>query len=184
MNHTMTTELLPEPTANPFVLRRALRSDACALIELIRALAQFEKLTPPDSEEQKRLIEDGFGDHPRFEAWLAFWQDQPAPVGYAVCFETYSTFRATPTLYLEDIFVLPAYRGHGIGSALLRHCIQLAHNRGCARMEWTCLDWNRKAQQVYERIGARHLSEWYLYRLTRDGMEKFLADGSPWTAGG
>ena len=77
----------------------------------------------------------------------------------------------------ED-FVPPAYRGRGIGSALLRHCIRLAHDRGCARMEWTCLDWNRKAQQVYERIGARHLSEWYLYRLTRDGMEKFLQRSS------
>ncbi len=170
----MTTEVSARPEANPLVLRRALRPDAPALIELISALAQFEKLTPPNSEEQRRLTEDGFGERPRFEAWLAFWQDEPAPVGYAVFFETYSTFRATPTLYLEDIFVLPEYRRRGIGSALLRHCIQLAHDRGCARMEWTCLDWNRKAQQVYERIGARHLSEWYLYRLTRDGMEKFL----------
>ncbi len=174
----MTTEVSTRPAANPLVLRRALRPDAPALIELISALAQFEKLAPPNSEEQRRLIEDGFGERPRFEAWLGFWQDEPAPVGYAVFFETYSTFRATPTLYLEDIFVLPEYRRRGIGSALLRHCIQLAHDRGCARMEWTCLDWNRKAQQVYERIGARHLSEWYLYRLTRDGMEKFLQRSS------
>ena len=174
----MTTEVSARPEANQLVLRRALRPDAPALIELISALAQFEKLTPPNSEEQRRLTEDGFGERPRFEAWLAFWQDEPAPVGYAVFFESYSTFRATPTLYLEDIFVLPEYRRRGIGSALLRHCIQLAHDRGCARMEWTCLDWNRKAQQVYERIGARHLSEWYLYRLTRDGMEKFLQRSS------
>src|SRR5438093_11088744 len=161
-----------------FRLRRAAREDAPALIELIVALADFEKITAPTEAEQKRLIEDGFGDRPRFEAWLAFWQDETAPVGYAVFFETSSTFRATPTLYLEDIFVLPSYRRRGIGSALLRHCIQLAHDRGCTRMEWTCLDWNRKAQQVYERIGARHLSEWYLYRLTRDGMEKFLQRSS------
>jgi GNAT superfamily N-acetyltransferase len=172
MNENLPTEV---PTPDAFVLRRAVRQDASALIELICALAQFEKLIPPNSEEQRRLIEHGFGDHPRFEAWLAFWRDEPGPVGYAVFFESYSTFRAAPTLYLEDIFVLPDYRRRGIGSALLRHCIQLAHDRGCARMEWTCLDWNQKAQQVYERIGARHLSEWYLYRLTRDGMEKFLA---------
>jgi GNAT superfamily N-acetyltransferase len=175
----MTTEAPPSASANPFVLRRALRADAPALIELITALAQFEKLTPPNSEEQRRLIEDGFGDRPRFEAWLAFWQGAPAPVAYAVFFETYSTFRAAPTLYLEDIFVLPEFRRRGIGSALLRHCIQLAHDRGCARMEWTCLDWNRKAQEVYERIGARHLAEWYLYRLTREGMGKYLAAGGP-----
>ena len=178
----MTTEIPSGLATNPLVLRRAGRSDAPALIELICALAQFEKLTPPNSEEQSRLLEDGFGDRPRFEAWLAFWNGEPTPVGYAVCFETYSTFRATPTLYLEDIFVLPAYRGRGIGSALLRHCIQLAHDRGCARMEWTCLDWNKKAQQVYEQIGARHLSEWYLYRLTREGMENFLVQGTSATA--
>src|SRR5438552_17662732 len=175
----MTTELPAGSLANPLVLRRAVRQDAPALIELICALAQFEKLAPPNSEEQRRLIEDGFGERPRFEAWLGFWQDGPAPVGYAVFFETYSTFRATPTLYLEDIFVLPEYRRRGIGSALLRHCIQLAHDRGCARMEWTCLDWNTKAQQVYQRIGARQLAEWYLYRLTREGMEKFLAADNP-----
>src|SRR5262245_22734428 len=158
---TMTTEIPLSPAANPFLLRRAVCQDAPSLIELICALAHFERLTPPDSEEQARLIADGFGDRARYEAWLAFWQNETAPVGYAVFFETYSTFRATPTLYLEDIFVLPDYRRRGIGSALLRHCIQLAHDRGCARMEWTCLDWKRKAQQVYERIGARHLSEWY-----------------------
>jgi RimJ/RimL family protein N-acetyltransferase len=159
-------------------LRRATREDAPALIELINALAQFEKLTPPTVEEQHRLIEDGFGERPRFEAWLAFWEDNPKPVGYAVLFEMYSTFRASPTLYLEDLFVLETYRQRGIGLAFLRHCIRLAHERGCARMEWTCLDWNTKAQQVYERIGARHLSEWYLYRLTRDGIERFLANNA------
>ena len=74
---------------------------------------------------------------------------------------------ASPTLYLEDICAagLPEPR---IGSALLDHGIQIAHDRGCGRMEWTCLDWNKKAQAVYERLGARHLSEWYLYRLTRE----------------
>jgi GNAT superfamily N-acetyltransferase len=158
-----------------FHLRRATRVDAPALLELIVALAQFEKIPAPTAAEQQRLIEHGFGDRPRFEAWLAFWADVPKPVGYAVLLETYSTFRASPTLYLEDLFVLPPYRRRGIGSALLRHCIQTAHERGCERMEWTCLDWNKKAQAVYERIGARHLSDWYLYRLTRDGMEKLLA---------
>ena len=161
--------------AEAFRLRRATRADAPVLIELIVALAQFEKIPAPTAAEQQRLIEHGFGVRPRFEAWLAFWADVPKPVGYAVLLETYSTFHASPTLYLEDLFVSPPYRRRGIGSALLRHCIHLAHERGCERMEWTCLDWNKKAQAVYERIGACHLSEWYLYRLTRDGMEKFLA---------
>lgn len=161
--------------ASSFILRRATRRDAPALLELIEALAAFEKLTPPNARERRQLIKDGFGRRPRFEAWLAFGNGVAKPVGYAVILETYSTFRASPTLYLEDIFVLPDYRRCGIGSALLRHCVQLAHDRGCARMEWTCLDWNRKAQAVYERIGARHLSEWYLYRLDRARMKRFLA---------
>ncbi len=165
--------------ARSFVLRRATRADVPALLELITALAAFEKLTPPDAHERRQLVKDGFGRRPRFEAWLAFWKGVAAPVGYAVIMETYSTFRASPTLYLEDIFVLRDYRRSGIGSALLRHCVQLAHDRGCARMEWTCLDWNKKAQAVYERIGARHLSEWYLYRLDRDRMKRFLASGFP-----
>lgn len=157
----------------PVSLRRATRDDAEALLELIVALAEFEKLTPPDAEARKRLVEDGFGERPRFEAWLAFWEDKA--IGYAIWFETYSSFLALPTLYLEDVFVLPDYRQRGIGRALLQQCIREAHDRGCGRMEWTCLDWNQRAQVVYERLGARRLSEWFLYRLTRDGMEKLVA---------
>lgn len=149
-------------------LRQATRADAPALLRLIVALAEFEKLTPPDAAAQQRLIEHGFGERPRFETWLAYFADQAEPVAYAILFETYSSFEAAPTLYLEDIFVVPELRGRGIGSSLLRHCVKLATERGCARMEWTCLDWNKKAQVVYERLGARHLSEWYLYRLTRE----------------
>jgi GNAT superfamily N-acetyltransferase len=149
-------------------IRRAQRADAPALLRLIVALAEFEKLPPPDTAAQERLIEHGFGERPKFEAWLAFGEGAETPVGYSIFFETYSTFLANPTLYLEDIFVLPNYRDRGIGSALLQHAIQIAHERGCGRMEWTCLDWNNKAQAVYERLGARHLSEWYLYRLTRE----------------
>jgi GNAT superfamily N-acetyltransferase len=135
------------------------------VLRLIVALAEFEKLPPPDAEAQKRLIEDGFGQHPRFECWLGFWEGTPEPVAYALCFETYSSFRARPTLYLEDIFVLPAFRHRGIGTALLGHCVQLARERRCGRMEWTCLDWNTKAQAAYKQLGARQMHEWLLYRL-------------------
>lgn len=159
----------PAPTGS-VSLRRAVRTDGPALLRLIVALAEFEKLTPPDAAAQARLIEDGFGRQPRYEAWLAFWGEGNEPVGYALVFETYSSFEAAPTLYLEDVFVLPEYRGRGIGSALLRNCVQIAHDRGCARMEWTCLDWNQRAQQTYERLGARRLSEWVLYRLPREAM--------------
>jgi GNAT superfamily N-acetyltransferase len=156
-------------------IRRAQFADADVLLNLITALADFEQLPPPDESARARLIADGFGDRPKFEAWLAEWEGISEPVGYAFCFETYSTFLAKPTLYLEDLFVLPEFRKRGIGKALLNHCIQLAHNRGCGRMEWTCLDWNKNAQAVYEGLGAEHMREWYLYRLTLDGMEKFIS---------
>jgi GNAT superfamily N-acetyltransferase len=158
--------------AKEISIRRAERPDAPALLRLIAGLADFEKLPPPDAEAEGRLVEDGFGDRPRFESWLAFWEGVAGPVGYAILFETYSSFLARPTLYLEDIFVLPEFRRRGIGGALLQHCIRMAHERGCGRMEWTCLEWNTQAQSAYEQLGARRLSEWYLYRLDRAAMAK------------
>ncbi len=155
-------------------LRRAERADADAVIGLIIALAEFENLPPPDAAAQARLIEHGFGDTPQFEVMLAEVEGAPGPVGYALLLQTYSTFLAQPSLYLEDVFVLPEYRKQGIGTALLRHCVQTAHERGCGRMEWTCLDWNTSAQALYDRLGARRMKEWFLYRMTRPAMEKML----------
>ena len=166
-------------SAPSFTLRRAERADAAALLRLICALAEFEKLDPPDAEAQQRLMEDAFGDHPRIEPWLAFADAPAGPVGYAIILETYSSFLARPTLYLEDVFVLPEFRGRGFGTAFLRHCVSLAHERGCGRMEWTCLDWNTRAQTVYEqKLGAQRMSEWFLYRLTRPAMERYLTSAA------
>ena len=163
----------------PWVLRRATRADAAGFLRLIVALAEYEKLPPPDAQAQARLIEGGFGPRPRFESWLAFSGAETAPVGYSIVFETYSSFLARPTLYLEDIFVLPEFRGRGIGSALLQLCFQTARDRGCGRMEWACLDWNTKAQCVYEAVGARRLSEWYFYRLDQHQIENLANRDQP-----
>jgi GNAT superfamily N-acetyltransferase len=163
-------------TPAKFSVRRAEQVDAPGLLRLIVALAEFENLTPPDADAMQRLTEDGFGERPRFESWLAFVDGEAEPVAYAMFFETYSSFLARPTLFLEDIFVLPEYRGLGIGSALLNRCIKLAAERGCGRMEWICLDWNTKAQCVYEKLGARRLSEWLPYRLDRAGIERIAAE--------
>lgn len=155
-------------------LRRAERTDADAVIGLIIALAEFENLPPPDEAAQARLIEHGFGNVPKFEVMLAEVEGAPGPVGYALLLQTYSTFLAQPSLYLEDVFVLTEYRKQGIGTALLRFCAQTALERGCGRLEWTCLDWNTNAQALYERMGARRMNEWLLYRMTRPALETLL----------
>ncbi len=157
---------------SPITIRRAERPDADALITLIIALGEFEKLPPPDADAQARLIADGFGERPRYEAYLAFKEGVTEPVGYAFIIETYSTFLALPTLYLEDLFVLADYRRQGVGGALLKHLIGLAQERGCGRMEWTCLGWNTDAQAVYEKLGAHSMDEWLMYRLTGDALHE------------
>jgi len=145
------------------VIRRAERQDADSLLELITALAHYEQLDPPNEGARARLIEDGWGERPKYEAWLA--EVDGHAVGYAILFETYSTFLARPTLYLEDIFLLPEYRGRGIGDALFRRISRLVRERDCGRMEWVCLDWNRAGLRFYEKIGARHMTEWLTFRL-------------------
>lgn len=133
-------------------IRRAERADAPVFLELVRALAEYERLTPPDAEAEARLVEDGFGSRPRFESYLALLDGQA--VGYAIVFETYSSFLARPTLYLEDLFVRPEARRQGVGNAVLQYLAREAMARGCGRMEWTVLDWNEMAQSVYRRVGA------------------------------
>lgn len=164
-------------SARPSIVLRPLTAEhAAAFCQLVTALAEFEKLPPPDAAAQARLVADALGPKPRIEVWLAFVDDAAAPCGYAILVETYSSFLALPTLYIEDVFVLPDQRQRGVGSALLRKAVSLAHERGCGRMEWTALDWNVNAQRVYEqRLGAKRMSEWFLYRMTRTDMEQHLA---------
>ena len=157
-------------------LRHLTRDHAAAFCQLVVSLADFEKLTPPDEAAQLRLVEDALGVKPRIEVWLAFAGAEAVPCGYMILVETYSSFLALPTLYLEDVFVLPEHRGLGVGSALLKKAASLALQRGFGRMEWTALDWNVHAQQVYEQgLGAKRMSEWLLYRMNRDAMTRYLS---------
>ncbi|MEZ0388258.1 MAG: N-acetyltransferase family protein [Verrucomicrobium sp.] len=160
----------------PFSIRRATAEDAADFLKLVEALAEFEKLDPPDESAQARLVRDGFGPRPKFEAWLGFVAESTEPVAYAIFLETYSSFLALPTVYIEDIFVAESFRKRGIGGALLSKAVGLAVERGCGRVEWTALDWNVNAQKVYEeKLGARRMSEWYLYRMTRREMDAYAA---------
>jgi GNAT superfamily N-acetyltransferase len=151
-------------------VRRARREDAETLLALIRALAEYERLPPPDAAASARLVEDGFGPHPRFDAYLA--EIDGEAVGYAIALETYSSFLAKPTLYLEDLFVRPEARRRGAGTALMRFLAAEALRRGCGRMEWVVLDWNELAQGVYRRLGAEVLPDWRLGRMTEAALRR------------
>jgi GNAT superfamily N-acetyltransferase len=156
------------------LIRRAEITDSEALFRLIDALADFEKLPKPDAAARKRLLQDTFGPRKRIDVFLAELDKEP--VAYAIVFETYSSFLALPTLYLEDIFVLSEYRGRQVGHRLFTYCVSEAYRRGCGRMEWAVLDWNRAAIDFYERAGARQLGEWLHYRLLRTDMEKIIQE--------
>jgi GNAT superfamily N-acetyltransferase len=154
------------------VIRAATPADTPAILSLVLGLAAYEKLEPPDAAAQERLIRDMFSTPPRIQAFLA--EVDGTPAGYAFIFETYSSFLALPTLYLEDLFVLPEFRNRKAGYALFTHVVAEAHRRGCGRMEWSVLTWNRLAIDFYVRLGATHLSDWAVYRLTRPDMENIL----------
>jgi GNAT superfamily N-acetyltransferase len=156
-------------------VRPLARADLPALLDLIDGLADYEKLTRPDAEARTRLATDAFAEPPPFHVLLA--EVDGTPVGYAFYFFTYSTFLARPTLYLEDIFVLPDWRGHGAGIALFRACTRAAVDRGCGRMDWQVLSWNEPSIRFYERLGARHLDAWLPFRLDAEALAAVAESG-------
>jgi GNAT superfamily N-acetyltransferase len=153
--------------ANP-IIRQASAADGAAYIGLVRGLAAFEKLDPPDDAAAARLLEHAFGTRPRYE--LRVVERRRELVAYAAFFETYSTFRALPSLFLEDLFVREDARGQGIGESLLRHLARLAVERGCGRLEWSVLDWNQPARRFYRSRGATLLEQWQLCRVDGDAL--------------
>ena len=134
-------------------------------VDLLRALADYERLDPPDAAAIERLRRDAFGASPRFEAALAV-NSKGKAVGYATWFHTYSTFLAKPTMYLEDLFVRDDSRESGAGSALFEHVRTLGAQRDCGRMEWQVLDWNTLAREFYHRRQATWMKDWLTYRIT------------------
>jgi GNAT superfamily N-acetyltransferase len=150
------------------LIRPAEAADVPVIAALIRGLARFEKLEHEVTLTEERLAENLFGQHRFAEALLA--EDAGVPVGFALFFHNFSTFLAQPGIYLEDLFVVQEHRGRGIGRALLRQLARVAVERGCGRLEWSVLDWNRDAIGFYERLGARPNSEWTVYRLTDEAL--------------
>jgi GNAT superfamily N-acetyltransferase len=146
------------------VIRRGTERDVPTILKLIRGLAEYERLAHEMEATAARVRAHGFGRRRYFETIIA--RRGGKPVGFALYFFTYSTFLARPTLYLEDLFVLPEERGTGAGKALLRALARIAVRRGCGRLEWAVLDWNRPAIGFYKRLGAKLRRQWILTRLT------------------
>ena len=159
-----------------FTIRPATIADVPIILELIRALATYERAPNEVTATEEQLVDVLFGEKPAAEVLLAF--EAGTPVGFAVYFYNFSTWLGRPGLYLEDLFVRPEDRGKGYGRALLVHLAKIAHNRGCGRMEWAVLDWNEPAIDFYRKLGARPLDDWTVFRLTRDGISR-LADAGP-----
>jgi GNAT superfamily N-acetyltransferase len=158
------------------VIRPATPADADTWLDLVDALADYEKLARPTPEARGRLVNDAFGPGPhRIRVYVAELGGRA--VGYAITCETYSSFLALPTLYLEDLFVLPEARRHGIGLAAFRYLAGEAVRGGYGRMEWVVLDWNQLAIGFYEKLGATRLKEWYTYRLTADQLREVAGTG-------
>ena len=151
-----------------WTVRPATPADAGAIFGLIRALADYEKLAHQVRGDAARLREHLFGARPYAEALVA--ETDGAVVGFALFFHDYSTFETAPGLWLEDLFVEPAHRRRGIGTALLRRVGALAAERGCARLEWTVLEWNAPAIAFYERLGAEILPDWRICRVSGDAL--------------
>jgi GNAT superfamily N-acetyltransferase len=153
-------------------IRPATSADVPLILTLIRGLAEYEKLSHEVEATEEKLRATLFGSRPAAECVIAS-AESGEPVGFALFFTNYSTFLARPGLYLEDLFVLPEFRGRGIGKALLTHLAALANARDYGRMEWSVLDWNETAISFYESFGARRLREWQICRLSGPALAAY-----------
>jgi len=157
-------------------IRRGTRRDVPVILRLIRGLAEYERLAHEAVATAGQIRRHGFGPRRYFETIIC--RRGREPIGFALYFFTYSTFLGRPTLYLEDLFVLPDERGRGAGRALLGELARIAQRRGCGRMEWAVLDWNEKAFRFYRRLGAKPAKQWVLTRLSGKPLRRLAARSS------
>ena len=157
-------------TSAAIQIRRATESDASLILEFIQSLAEYERLRDSCVASEEGLRRTLFGDHPAAEVIIASLDGNPA--GFALFFHNYSTFLAQRGIYLEDLFVKPEARSHGVGFALLSELARIALERDCGRLEWAVLDWNQLAIDFYKRIGAKPLDDWTVFRMTGVPLEE------------
>jgi len=154
-------------------IRNASGNDIPLILQFIRELAEYEKAPEQAVARADDLRRDGFSANPKFRVLIAEWQGEPA--GFALFFYHYSTWVGRPTLFLEDLFVRPRFRGKGIGKTLLLHLAKVAVDEGCGRFEWQVLDWNTPAIEFYQSLGATVMKEWLTMRVTGDELIKLAA---------
>jgi GNAT superfamily N-acetyltransferase len=157
---------VPTPTVH---IEPASAADVPEILAFIRALAEYERLSHAVVATEQALHESLFGERPAAEVVFVCAGDER--VGFALFFETYSTFLARRGLYLEDLFVKPEHRGRGYGKALLAHLARVAVERGCGRFEWAVLDWNEPSIAFYKSLGAQPMDEWTTFRVTGDALQ-------------
>ena len=155
-------------------IRPATRADAATIANLVRELAEYEKLLHEARAAPEDFLRELDSPNPVIHVLIAEWNGEPA--GFALYFFNFSTFVGRPGLYLEDLFVRPAQRAHGIGRALLRELARIARARDCGRMEWAVLDWNEPALRSYQTLGARQMKEWSVHRLTQAEIRKLAEE--------
>jgi GNAT superfamily N-acetyltransferase len=151
-------------------IRSAIAADVAQILVFIRALATFERAPDAVVATEEGLLHDGFGPNPYYSCLIAEHDGQPA--GFALFFYNYSTWMGRPGIYLEDLFVLPEFRGMGIGKALLQRVAAVALEKGCERLQWEVLDWNTPAIDFYSAMGAEFLDDWRNVRLSGDAIKR------------
>jgi GNAT superfamily N-acetyltransferase len=154
----------------------ATERDVPLILRLIKGLAEYEKLSDEVRATEAGLRETLFGSRPAADVIVAYAGNEPA--GFALFFPNYSTFLGKPGLYLEDLFVLPEWRGHGIGRALLAQLAKIAVERGCGRFEWSVLDWNEPAIGFYKSLGAKLMDGWSIFRVTGEALTKLASSST------
>ena len=153
-----------------FRIRQAERKDCALILSFIRALAEYENMLD-EVVADEALLEEWIFDKQKAE--VIFAVEDGKEVGFALFFHNFSTFLGRAGIYLEDLFVLPEYRGNGYGKALLKRLAAITVERGCGRLEWSCLDWNQPSIDFYLSLGAKRMDDWTMYRMTGEVLEKF-----------